>query len=284
MADLLAQWDPDGQWSYQPVSQLIQGGQEGSLYGPLHLQHLDSGVQLTIQPQLVSSPAAMGLSLAAGVHHLVAQRLADGSLDTMQLVGACLTTDHIYRALQPGQQGKICLDTSELPGALSTTQNICAAANPSTKLWLDPSGRCLQYVAQKPGVASGCYVLCDNFGVCDTTYVTLKVLAAANASTTANDDHASNDGPATDSLVIFDGFSPNGDGVNDFFTIMGLDRYPDHLLRIFNRWGNEVFQAAPYRNDWDGSWNGRNLPDGTYFYLLDLGNGTVLKGMVVLRR
>jgi len=84
-------------------------------------------------------------------------------------------------------------------------------------------------------------------------------------------------------------FTPNGDGKNDPFYIPGLDNYPKNKLQIFNRWGNIVYEAAPYKNDWDGSPNKTSmgtgkLPVGTYFYILDLGVETeeVRKGFVQL--
>ncbi|MBI2721035.1 MAG: gliding motility-associated C-terminal domain-containing protein [Bacteroidetes bacterium] len=71
-------------------------------------------------------------------------------------------------------------------------------------------------------------------------------------------------------------FTPNGDDKNDKFVIEGLDSYPNSSLQIFNRWGNPVYSAKPYKNDWDGSPNvsgktgSGKLPTGTYFYLLEL--------------
>jgi len=76
------------------------------------------------------------------------------------------------------------------------------------------------------------------------------------------------------------GFSPNGDGINDLFVINGLNElFPNNSMLIFNRWGAEVLNSAPYNNDWDGRAdsginNGELLPVGTYWYILDLGNGT----------
>ncbi len=64
-------------------------------------------------------------------------------------------------------------------------------------------------------------------------------------------------------------FSPNGDGVNDFFDISDLN--PEKMCRlvILNRWGSEVFTASEYENNWDGSDpSGNPLPDGTYYYIL----------------
>jgi gliding motility-associated-like protein len=80
---------------------------------------------------------------------------------------------------------------------------------------------------------------------------------------------------ACDDLVIFSGFSPNGDGINDFFKILGIEDFPNNRVLIFNRWGNEVFDVEGYDNSDAKSFKGRfgdkTLPDGTYFYVIDLG-------------
>lgn len=80
-------------------------------------------------------------------------------------------------------------------------------------------------------------------------------------------------------------FTPNGDGVNDFWEIDGLSNYPNHTLVVFNRWGNKVFDATPYQNDWEGDCIGKPLPDGTYFFVFDPGdNSPVLKGYLTILR
>jgi gliding motility-associated-like protein len=82
------------------------------------------------------------------------------------------------------------------------------------------------------------------------------------------------------------GFSPNGNGQNDYFVVHGLEAYPNNDLKIFNRWGNIVYNAMSYSNHWDGvNNNGEALPDGTYFVILTINNGDkVLTGYVDLRR
>lgn len=71
---------------------------------------------------------------------------------------------------------------------------------------------------------------------------------------------------------ISEGFSPNGDGLNEVFYVEGIENYPDNLLVVFNRWGDEVFRRANYSNDWHGLGpGGKPLPDGDYFYVLELG-------------
>ena len=67
-------------------------------------------------------------------------------------------------------------------------------------------------------------------------------------------------------------FTPNGDGTNEFFKIENIEQYPNNTLQIFNRWGKEVFSAAPYNND-NSKFDGKDMPDGVYFYILTLGDG-----------
>lgn len=92
-------------------------------------------------------------------------------------------------------------------------------------------------------------------------------------------------------FFIPEGFSPNGDGINDLFVIRGILDYPNNTFTIFNRWGNKVFEASPYQNTWDGRSmfglrvGGDELPVGTYFYVLDLKNGSAIyKGTIYLNR
>ncbi len=88
-------------------------------------------------------------------------------------------------------------------------------------------------------------------------------------------------------LKIADVLSPDGDGVNETWVISGLDPFPDHEVSIFNRWGQRVWQAAPYTNDWAGT-NDQDepLPIGAYFYVLKLNDpeDQVLAGSITLVR
>ena len=85
--------------------------------------------------------------------------------------------------------------------------------------------------------------------------------------------------------------TPNGDGVNDEFIFDLLTsspgKYPDNNMIIFNRWGDIVFQAAPYTNNWSGQNDrGQDLPEGTYYYVLelDVANGIILNGSITILR
>ena len=96
-------------------------------------------------------------------------------------------------------------------------------------------------------------------------------------------------------LEIPNAFSPDGDGINDKWTIRGdlNENYPNNKIVVFNRWGIKVYGTTGYQNDWGGTFNNNmsttsssNLPVGTYFYVLDLnGDGSeVRKGSVYITR
>jgi len=90
----------------------------------------------------------------------------------------------------------------------------------------------------------------------------------------------------TDDCVTGNIITPNGDGYNDRFMIPCLDSsFPDNSLVIFNQWGDEVYRAAPYHNSWEGTFENEDLPAGTYYFWLDLGDGNEPKtGFIVLER
>ena len=81
------------------------------------------------------------------------------------------------------------------------------------------------------------------------------------------------------------GFSPNNDGVNDRFYIPGVQDFPGTELQVFMRWGEEVYRDADYKNTWEGkNMKGIDLPDDTYFFVLNLTTGETFKGFVVIHR
>lgn len=73
-------------------------------------------------------------------------------------------------------------------------------------------------------------------------------------------------------VIVYNGFTPNGDGVNDNFVIDNIDKYPNNKVQIFNRWGNKIYNTVNYNNisnRWDGRTNnGQAVTSGTYFYII----------------
>ncbi|MEM1318691.1 MAG: gliding motility-associated C-terminal domain-containing protein [Bacteroidota bacterium] len=80
-------------------------------------------------------------------------------------------------------------------------------------------------------------------------------------------------------LTIFSGFSPNGDGEFDTFTIKGVELLPNNKLSIFDYNGQEIYQKNRYANDWDGSQLDEPLStEYTYYYVFEDGEGNVYSG------
>lgn len=99
-----------------------------------------------------------------------------------------------------------------------------------------------------------------------------------------NRDQADRDrdgqGDACDTIELntAEGFTPNGDGINDTWVIYNLVNHPNSTVRVFNKNGVVVFSSTNYQNDWNGNYQGRSemLPAGSYFYQIDLGSdGTI---------
>jgi len=83
-----------------------------------------------------------------------------------------------------------------------------------------------------------------------------------------------------DEIQPLSAFSPNGDGINDEWKIINIERYPDATVQIFNRWGTKIFEAE---NNYAGNmWNGQNLPIDTYHYIIAINNKTIKRGIVTI--
>ena len=88
-------------------------------------------------------------------------------------------------------------------------------------------------------------------------------------------------------LEIYNGFSPNDDGINDYWIVPILDYYPVNIVKIINRWGSEVWMGTNYNNTnnlWSGkNRNGVDLPDGTYYYVISYSD-VKKRGWVFIKR
>ncbi len=87
-------------------------------------------------------------------------------------------------------------------------------------------------------------------------------------------------------IDIPNGFTPNGDGINDKWMLKNVAKlYPNCSVTVYNRWGSEVFASRGYTTPWDGTFKGKRLPDGTYYCIIELGDGTApIKTSVTIMR
>ena len=133
-----------------------------------------------------------------------------------------------------------------------------ATANPNGTITYTPA-------ADYCGGDAFSYEICNSWACAETT---VNVLVRCDAPT-----------PVT-------GFSPNNDGVNDHFVIHGIEQYPNNVLRVYNRQGLQVYEQPNYDNSWTGRYRRTiDLPDGTYFWVLEYGdNQSTISGYVQVQR
>ncbi|ALI98382.1 T9SS type B sorting domain-containing protein [Rufibacter tibetensis] len=91
---------------------------------------------------------------------------------------------------------------------------------------------------------------------------------------------------STAGFEIPNGFTPNGDGINDLWVLKNLTTlFPRCKVTVYNRWGSPVFESHGYKKPWDGTHQGKPLPVGTYYTVIELGNGKapLRKSLTIMR-
>jgi gliding motility-associated-like protein len=148
-------------------------------------------------------------------------------------------------------------------------------------------------------VATASSGLAVSFEVSDPNIVTLygttlTINQDGNFTVTASQQGDQNWNPAPDviqsvlALPTFDHisslFTPNSDGMNDYWYIPDLVKYGKLQVTVYNRYGQAVYRSESYKNDWDGTWNGNPLPSATYYYIIKSSTKGIIKGVVNIVR
>ncbi len=142
---------------------------------------------------------------------------------------------------------------------------------------MNVSGTALQYFEEANGVATITVTANDGRGGIITDEFTLTIVAPT----------------VPPEAAIPQGFSPNGDGVNDMWQVPNIENFPNNTVTIFDRQGNKVYQADGYNNT-DVAFIGlasagainksQGLADGVYYYVITLGNGELRKGHIIIKQ
>ncbi len=86
-------------------------------------------------------------------------------------------------------------------------------------------------------------------------------------------------------IEIPSGFTPNNDNIHDEWVIYGLSDFPDVVVKIYNRWGQDIYSSKGYYKPWDGKFNGVDLPTAAYYYVIELNESDkVFNGTVTIKR
>ncbi|RYE36657.1 MAG: gliding motility-associated C-terminal domain-containing protein [Sphingobacteriaceae bacterium] len=111
-----------------------------------------------------------------------------------------------------------------------------------------------------------------------------------NNRLTANNDIGQNGAFKSNSnsqrLAANNVITPNGDGRNDTWIINNIEQYPNNTVRLMDKFGHVIYSKRGYNNDWDGTYQNAPLPQGTYYYVVDFGEGLdmVFNGYITIVR
>jgi len=185
-----------------------------------------------------------------------------------------------------------CMDTANVTVLLYPAINPTIALSPTTTTIIE--GTAIRFFAGGTNIVS---YLWDP-GVSLSTVYGASVVATP-ATTTRYKLTVKNNGGCEDSAFVTltvipleiepsAAFTPNGDGYTDKWVVRNIQLSKTNKVIIYNRWGNKVFEANNYQNNWDGTFKGNPLPDGAYYYQIEattIGKRTIHKaGSITLLR
>ncbi len=226
-------------------------------------------------PRVTSNASNFSWTPSAGVAqgNTLQPTITPGNLNTQFIVtateGVCQVKDTISVTVFQGQPANAGPDLSVILG--DQVQLQATGAPGATYLWTPSAG------------LSAANILTPMASPMQTTTYTLTA--------TTTQGCVSSDNVTVTVLSCVDpmnAFSPNGDGLNDFWLVTNNNCFKTARAEVFNRYGGKVFEDPNYANNWNGTFKGKPLPDGTYYYVVtyQLINGKTVykKGNVTILR
>jgi gliding motility-associated-like protein len=245
------------------------------------------GQNATITPQVLNSAGDhrpvgnSGIWITDNVGEPFTQTIG-GNISQMMITQGFLQPDNISKGgftLTPLIQHHKCIDKEDdafISLALTST-----VKKYDVKYFWSPSSVCPDYDCSKidtlkPGVYSVTVAIQYTSNIGATRQDTLVQSFVIDAATQLCE------------VEVYSGVSANNDNMNDFFTIKNIKEFPNNSVSIYNRWGNLVFETKGYDQErankrWPENEHLSNLTSSTYFYIVELGNGSKpFKGWVEL--
>ena len=185
------------------------------------------------------------------------------------------TTDTI--TFTPSATGTVCY-MYQVNGPCIATDTVCITVDPLPVIDAGPNVTIVENTSTTLGATGGTsYTWTPGSTLSDST-ISNPVASPTQTTTYYVTGVSPNGCVATDSVIVTvlpsikfpDGISPNGDGKNDVWIIDFIEQFPNNVVEIYNRWGELLFHADGYQQDWDGTYNGKDLPIGTYYYVIEL--------------
>lgn len=229
----------------------------------------------SVTPQVINSAAGGGVVGSTGIE--VYYNIGEPIVSTINGVNAIITQGFLQPEIigdfdlsaTPLFQNETCLDKKD--GFISLALNSSPKNSVQFLYVWSPASVCpTQNCASVDSLAPGSYsVTLRALNVSNTVIDSVLFSYTISASTDACE------------ILIYNGFTPDGDGINDSWLIDNIENFSSNTVSIFNRWGNKVWSTVNYNNTnniWDGkTQNGMALPSGTYFYIIEINNGSSIK-------
>ncbi len=179
------------------------------------------------------------------------------------------TTDYILTVLNNGcsEKDTVTVNVNALPNLTATTSDNLILEGNSVILTASGAGAGGIYDWTPPTTLNDPTIYNPTSTPLETTLYTVTGTDANGCMDTAQVSIT-----VATSIVFPDGITPNGDGLNDTWVIELIDEFPNNVVQIYNRWGQLVFENRGYLTQWNGLHKGKELPVGTYYFLIDLGD------------
>jgi gliding motility-associated-like protein len=204
--------------------------------------------------------------------------------------GTSFVSDSVFTDLSQGsytltaRDANSCVSTNELVNVEEPDAILITSENATHTCLGEATGSVI--VTANGGIGTLIYVLKKGANVVDQNsdgnftglkvgVYTVEVNDENNCGPVVSNNLQVKLSPTADCTIeLYNAFSPNGDGINEKWTIYRIWNYPNATVKIYNSWGSLVFNSAVgYPEPWDGTYNGKALPAGTYYYIIDLDNG-----------
>jgi len=169
-------WDPNGNWVNLQGSTQIIGGNDENIYSDMQIFVFNTSAIEFLFRRPFMFPRGTELTFDEGQHQIILKESASGLSDTLLFWVVCLQDTRDFLILDYDSTATYCVETDDLIACLDTVYSFCDSSGSSVySVSIRDGDSCLQVNAERAGPGQLCLVACDSLGICDTTYLIIRV-------------------------------------------------------------------------------------------------------------